>query len=510
VVRARHLTEARVTRVVTSRLCDAEELTAVLRPRRGLVSEREAGDRRFEAERGPVDAYTRQVEVEDLPDGRFRVTEAVEYRLAIPFFGWMFGPPFRWAMRRPGGRSPWWTPPEALDARATSALAAVAVLAIVGGYVTSVLGTSVAFAAREFQAAPGEQGVAGTVVRFGVIVAMVVAAAADRRGRRAVILLALGASCVLTATGAAVPSLGWLAASQVLSRSLALGGLIAAAILVAEEVPAGSRAYAVSLLTMAAGFGAGIGVMALPLADLGPGGWRFLYLLPLAGLLLLPAAARHLPESRRYQAPHPDAHLTRHGGRFWLLAASAFLVNLLAAPSGFFLSRYLLEERAFSAAGVSLFTLAAGTPAVIGLFVGGRLADTRGRRPVGALALVVGTVTTVLVYFAAGWPMWAWSIAGSIVAAAGVPALGVYGPELFPTSLRGRTGGLLAIVGVAGSAAGLLTAGFLAEELGRFGPALAPLAVGPLLVAVLVLVAYPETARRSLEDLNPEDAAPSA
>jgi hypothetical protein len=25
-----------------------------------------------------------------------------------------------------------------------------------------------------------------------------------------------------------------------------------------------------------------------------------------------------------------------------------------------------------------------------------------------------------------------------------------------------------------------------------------------------VLVAYPETARRSLEDLNPEDAAPSA
>jgi hypothetical protein len=29
--------------------------------------------------------------------------------------------------------------------------------------------------------------------------------------------------------------------------------------------------------------------------------------------------------------------------------------------------------------------------------------------------------------------------------------------------------------------------------------------VGPLAVSVLVLVAYPETARRSLEDLNPED-----
>jgi MFS family permease len=510
VVRPRHLTEARVTRVVTSSVCDAEELAAILRPRRGLVAERSAGDLRFEADRGPVDSYARQVEVQELAEGRFHVKQTVDYRLAIPFFGWMFALPFRSAVRRQGGRSAWWTPPEALDARATSALAAVAVMAIVGGYVTSLLGTTVAFAAREFRAGAGEQGVAGTVVRFGVILAMVLAAAADRRGRRTVILAALGASCVLTATGAAVPSLAWLAASQVLARSLALGGLIAAAILVAEEVPAGSRAFAVSLLTMAGGFGAGIAVMALPLADLGPGGWRLLYLLPLIALLPLPAVGRHLPESRRFQAPHPDAHLAGHGRRFWLLAASAFLVNLLAAPSGFFLSRYLLEERAFSAAAISLFTLAAGTPAIVGLFVGGRLADTRGRRPVGALALVVGTVTTVLVYFSAGWPMWAWSIGGSIVAAAGVPALGVYGPELFPTSLRGRTGGLLAVVGLLGSGAGLLTAGFLAEGLGRFGPALAPLALGPLLVAVLVLVAYPETARRSLEDLNPEDQAPSA
>jgi MFS family permease len=94
------------------------------------------------------------------------------------------------------------------------------------------------------------------------------------------------------------------------------------------------------------------------------------------------------------------------------------------------------------------------------------------------------------------------------VAAAGIPALGVYGPELFPTSLRGSTGGLLTLAGVAGSAAGLLAAGFLAEELGGFGPALAPLAAGPLIVAVLVLLAYPETARRSLEELNPEDAPP--
>ena len=34
------------------------------------------------------------------------------------------------------------------------------------------------------------------------------------------------------------------------------------------------------------------------------------------------------------------------------------------------------------------------------------------------------------------------------------------------------------------------------------------LAAGPLLLAVLVLAAYPETAGKELEDLNPEDRPP--
>jgi hypothetical protein len=39
---------------------------------------------------------------------------------------------------------------------------------------------------------------------------------------------------------------------------------------------------------------------------------------------------------------------------------------------------------------------------------------------------------------------------------------------------------------------------------------LAVLSIGPLLMAVLVLVAYPETAHRELEELNPEDELGSA
>ena len=42
------------------------------------------------------------------------------------------------------------------------------------------------------------------------------------------------------------------------------------------------------------------------------------------------------------------------------------------------------------------------------------------------------------------------------------------------------------------------------------GRAIAILAVGPLIVAVLVLTRFPETAHRELEELNPEDAVPPA
>ena len=138
--------------------------------------------------------------------------------------------------------------------------------------------------------------------------------------------------------------------------------------------------------------------------------------------------------------------------------------------------------------------------------VGGKLADRRGRRLIGAVGVGAGVVFTVGMYLVGGWSIWMLSLLGSVFGAMAVPALGVYGPELFPTAARGAANGVINLASVVGSAVGLVLAGVLSDRLGGLGPAMAVLSIGGVAVVLLVLFLYPETASLELEDLNPHDA----
>jgi predicted MFS family arabinose efflux permease len=498
-----------VTRVVREAVVEADRLGDALAPRHGFVDEQPAGDGVFTAAVGPVHSYERRVDATPEPDGRLRVRQVVDYRLAVPYFGFIFVPASRRTLGRIGAPrpAPWWAPPDTVDSRASVALGTLCLLSWVAGYMGTILTQTVTYAAEEFGSGKGAQGVALAVVRADVLLTVLIVSLADRRGRRSVLLTATAVACVLTATGALAPALSWLAGSQVVARGFVTAVGILIAVVAVEEMPAGSRAYAVSLLSLAAAGGAGLCVLLLPLCDLASWAWRGLYLVPLLGVPVVRHIARRLPESRRFGAPHADAVMAGHGQRLWLLAASAFLLAMFVAPASQFQNEYLRTERGYSGGTISLFTILTGTPGFIGIVAGGRLAE-HGRRLVGAVAIVVGVGATLLVFLSTGWPIWAWSLIGSIVGAAAVPALGVYGPELFPTGLRGRANGIISGVGRVGSVVGLVVVGWFGDRTGRLSSGLAVLAIGPALLALLILLAYPETAHRELEDLNPEDAPP--
>ena len=528
-------------------------------PRSDIVAEQAVGDDRFEADDGPFRHYERELALQEAePDSAdeegdgveaWELVETTSYRLAVPVWAWLFHFPVRSALlRRRDSYGYWWAPPDRLDARCATVLGLLCTVQLVDGYLGTVLTQTLTFAADEFGHGNTAQGNVLAAVRVGVLLALATVALADRHGRRRLLLASGIGSCVVTAVGALSPGLWFLGATQLVARGLstALGILIV--ILAAEEMPARSRAWAMSVLVLCAGLGSGMAVWVLPVADLHIAAWRTVYVVPLAGVAVMVWAGRRLPESRRFESASggrnaldgaptgtPPARAApcspagsrkardgaptgtqvdaeaaaRQRRRLALLAASAFLILMFAAPASGLRNDFLKDEREFSAAAISLFTLVTNTPVGIGVLFGGYLADRRGRRPTGAAGLVLGAVLVVWGYFTGGAALWLLSLAGGVLGAIAVPALAVYGPELFGTYRRGRSNGIITTVGVMGSALGNLVAGRLSDALdGRLAPALALLAVGPLIVAVLVLWKYPETAGQELEDINPEDRDP--
>jgi MFS family permease len=518
--------------VTTTVITDQAGANHLCTARDDLVAETPAagppGSRQFTLAHGPFDSWQRTVAMRPQPDGAVEVTETISFRLAIPVWRFVFTPLVRRAVVRPANqrRSLWWLTPDRLDAATSTALSRLCALSMAAGYLGTLLTQTNTFAKAQFASSDTALSAMLASVRLAAVLALAVVAIADRKGRRSVLLWSALAACVLAATGALVPDLMWLGISQTAARTASTAMAIVIGIYAIEEMPAGSRAFAVSVLAMTGALGAGLCVAVLPLADLGPGGWRLLYLFPLAFAPFIWRQASQLAETRRFQAtgpadaarshtaaPPPQRSRTERSAnrrRFVLLAASALLLALFTSPASQLLNEYLRAERGYSALTITLFTLITNTPGVIGIIVGGRLADSRGRRVVGAVAIAGGVAFTVAMFLATGSWIWIWSVLGAVIGAAAVPALGVYGPELFPTASRGSANGGINLAAVTGAVVGLLSAGLLSDALGGLPPAMALLSLGPLVVVILIVVAYPETAHRELEDINPGDRPPPA
>jgi MFS family permease len=513
-----------VPQVVVTRHLTGAELEALRQPRDDLVREEALDQDRFGLATGPFHEWHRALSVTPaVAEGRSTVVETFRFRLAVPVWGPIFSALLKLELRRGTGR-PWWMPPARLDVRSATVLSVLAVVSIITGYLGTLLTQTNTFFKDDFGVSDSAVGWTLSIVRIGALLALAVVAVADRRGRRQVLLVASVLGCVATALGALAPGLVWLGASQTVARAFSTSMALLISIVAVEETPAGSRAWAVSVLTMAGALGAGIAVMLLWVADLGLPAWRLLYLVPLLALGPLVWASRLLPETFRFVAAErrSPARVRRRAARgrtarpvrarpnprrLALLAASGLFFSLFVSPASGFLNEYLRTDQGFDATGLIAFNILTNTPGGIGIIIGGRLADARGRRLIGAIGVAGGVGFTVLMYLGTGWEIWLFSMLGAIVGAMAIPALAVYGPELFPTDARGRANGIINIFSVLGSAAGLAAAGVLADRLaGGLSHAIALLAAGPVVVVALVLFLYPETASRELEELNPEDA----
>lgn len=466
------------------------------------------GTHRFEQAHGPFHRYRRTAEV--AADGS--ITETIVYRLRIPWFGWLFALPIRHGLRHrraAHSRSHWWAPPDRLDERQARTLALLASASMTAAFANTLFTQTASFAADRFDVGATGQGIGGAVVRLGIIIALPFSVLADRVGRRRTLVLLAWLTPLLCAVGALAPGFWVLVASQTVARPVGIALAIIAGVAAAEDMPRNSRAYALSVLATAAGLGAGLAVGGLKLADTGPDGWRWVYALSLIWLPVAVVLLRHLLETRRFETVHRIAPPMQRR-RLALVAAVALTSNLFIAPASFFQNRYLDDVRGYSGGGIALFTLVTGTPASIGLMLGGRLADTVGRRQLIAICTPISTAALAVSFSTGGATMWVATFIGGITAAMAFPAYAVYRAELFPTGNRGVANGVITATALIAGSLGIVLIGFLHDRGLGFGTLIGFAGLGQLVAAFLAWRWYPETAHLELEQINPEDPAITA
>jgi MFS family permease len=470
------------------------------------------------------------------PDGAGGATVDLEavHDLHVRFFQWFFGPVFRLEVRRglrhvaatlraaaagePPPRTPRpgpLTPPASFSSEQITLIATVSFACALASFAGALFGQNADDIARTYHISNNGLGESLAITRFGALFALVAAALADRVGRRRILLGSVIAVCIANGFSAVAPNVETFTAAQLLLRAGINAAIVVGGIAVVEEAPEGARAFAVAMLGLASGAGYAFSVVLLPLADISHESWRIAFGVSALTIALVPVIARSLRETRRYRRV-ADRSRARgrireivdpaYRGRLLLLAGVGFLANVFSAPSAQLTNRYLTDERGFSSSGIALLRATTnGVPGLIGILLAGRLSETRGRRPVAILGVLVGTLFTVAFFLGTGWVLWLTSTLAIVAAASGTLAVGTMDAEMFPTEVRGTSNALLLVCYVLGSSAGLLLAGVLSDPLGGLGNSIALLGIAPILAALFLLPRLPESSGRALDDVSPSE-----
>lgn len=467
----------------------------------------------------------------DPPATATRVRVTVRSDVKVPYFRW-FVVPLTWFMVRrearyrtvalgvvlAGGDAPERTssallPPAHFTVEQAAYLSVAAFAAAAANFGGALVGQEGTYVRHGYHVSTAALGDMLTLSRFGVLVALVAAVLADRVGRRRLILWGLVGVALSNLVSAVAPTFLVFSMGQFLTRGFVNAVLPVAAIAIIEEAPEGARAFALAMLALAMGAGYAVSVFLLPFSDLGPHAFRIPFAVSALTILCVPRLGRRLSETRRYEVLRREGvergrfrevFDRRHARLLLLVALSGFLGNIFSAPASQLTNAFLSDDRHFSATGIAIWrAVTAGLPALIGVIIGGRLADIRGRKPVAITALVIVGGLEIAFFLGPEWLLWTSSTVAIFAAGIAGPAVGTFSTELFPTEVRGTSNGIVTVAGVFGAVIGITGVTRLSDHVGGLGPALAISAIVPILVALFIIPRFPEGAHQNLDDISP-------
>jgi MFS family permease len=373
----------------------------------------------------------------------------------------------------------------------------MSLVALVTGYGANVISHTLVFSRRALELSEGDMFWVFALTRAASLAGLAFALTADRRGRRGPFLAAFVLLPVANVFTGVLPGAVGFTASQSLARIavIAVGAL--AVVILAEELTPAVRALGLGIYATALGLGAGFGLLLLPIAERSEGAYRVLFAITGVGLFIYPLLRRFLKESRAY-VQHDTVVTFRQaltaglGRHFWPLALMAFLVAAFTSPAFEFVLERLQDDLSWDAGAARFLLMVFSGIGGLGFLLGGRLADSWGRRPTTVMALVLGLVGGIAFYTqSSGWVLAPAILLASAGASMWTPTFTAHRSELFPTRIRATAAGWITNIAILGSITGFVLGATMVDSIG-LSTTISILGTGVVVAALLVLK-LPET-----------------
>ena len=370
------------------------------------------------------------------------------------------------------------------------------IIGFVAGYAGSQMPHTLPFARSALGLTEGQMSGIFAGVRAVSLLGVLFAIPADTHGRRKPILAAYTLMLLASLGTALIPSVAAYAATQALVRVAVVALAALMLVLVAEELQPGVRALGIGIFGLAGSLGVGTGLVLLPLAESNENSWRVLFGLAALGLLAVPLLTRFLPESRAF-VPAPRISfiqalrmgLSKH---FWPLALVSFFIAAFSSPAFDFVLERLINDLEWDTGAARFLLIVFSGLGAVGLLVGGRAADTYGRKPTVITALVLGLAGGVGFYLLdSGWFLAASIFIATLGATMLTPSLGAQRSELFPTRVRATSSAWITNSAILGSIFGFTVGAILIDRIGL--PLTVTLLGSGLVISMLLELRLPET-----------------
>jgi putative MFS transporter len=328
------------------------------------------------------------------------------------------------------------------------------------GYAFALLGVAAPFIAKGFGL--DQTGIARMYawISLNALGALILSRMADRLGRRRIVLLTLIITPICSLGAALSTHTAWFIIFEIVAYAAIGASMTSAIVMLAEALPVNQRSRGQGIGNLAVSTGGGVCVVLAPIIARYGLSWRWLFAIPAAGVVFVPAMMRMVPESRRWERAAATGVTDR--SHFYDVFRSIYrrraipllIATLLGEVSGAAVPTWIyfhaVSVVGLSPAKGSAILLVGGILSTAGLALGVWMAERFGRVRTIVILGLAGVVGILAFYWGPPancvWPTLWLIVAHTWFATTGrglLVAANSAVTELFPTALRGTIMGWL-------------------------------------------------------------------